>query len=193
MSTGGRIAWLALGLACWLAPAHAREAAGAVAATGTVEVAFSPWDDTEALVVRTIESARSRILVQAYLFTSRRLARALIEAKRRGVAVEILADRDMTFSGNGSQIPRLAQVGIPVGIEHRYNAAHNKIILIDPASPRGAVITGSYNFTWAAKARNAENVIVLRDNPALLRAYYDNWRRHREDAMPFEAARPAAR
>lgn len=163
---------------------------GPHAGIGSVEVAFSPWDDTEGLMLRTIRSAKHEIYVQAYVFTSRKLARALIEAKQRGVAVEVLADGEMTVKGGRSRIPQLVEAGIPVRLEVRYDAAHNKVILIDPLLPENAVVTGSYNFTYAARARNAENVLVLRDNPPLARAYYDNFRRHRDGAVPYGTALP---
>ena len=131
-------------------------------------------------------SARRAIYVQAYVFTSRRLARSLVEAKERGVAVEVLADREMMRKGERSRIPQLAAAGIPVRLEFRYPAAHNKVIVVDPLLPRNAVVTGSYNFTYAARARNAENLLVLRDNPPLARAYYDNFLRHWDGAAPYE-------
>lgn len=155
-------------------------------ATGTVEVAFAPWDDAEGAVLRVIRGARTEIYVQAFLFTSRAIARALVEAKRAGVRVEVLADRDMNSRGDATQIPTLAAAGIPVALEVRYNAAHNKVIVADPHDADCAVVTGSYNFTYSARAKNAENVLVLRRNHALARAYYNNWLRHRAEAMPYD-------
>jgi phosphatidylserine/phosphatidylglycerophosphate/cardiolipin synthase-like enzyme len=180
-----------LALLAWL-PAAAFDPGnpGPLPAAGTVEVAFSPWDDTEALLLRTLTAAKSEIYVQAYVFTSRRLARALVEARHRGIAVEVLADREMSLKSRGSRIGQLVEEGIPVRLEFRYSAAHNKVILIDPLLPQSAVITGSYNFTYAARAKNAENVLVLRDNPGLARAYYHNYLRHREGAVPYAAAFP---
>lgn len=158
------------------------------AALGTVEVLFSPHDDVEAAILRVLRGARRSIHVQAYLFTSRSLAAALIEAKARGVHVEVLADREQTARAENSRIPQLVEAGIPVALEVRYTAAHNKVILVDAAEAGGAVITGSYNFTWSARTRNAENVLILRDNPPVLRAYLDNWKRHRAEAVPYAEA-----
>lgn len=158
-------------------------------ATGTVEVAFAPWDDAEGVVLRVIREARKEIFVQAFLFTSRNVSRALVEAWRRGLRVEVLADRDMNSRGDTTQIPALAAAGIPVALEVRYSAAHNKIIIADPNDAACAVVTGSYNFTYSARAKNAENVLVLRGNPPLARAYYNNWLRHRAEAMPYEDSR----
>lgn len=154
-------------------------------AGGSVELAFTPGDDAEGAIIHAIGEARKAIYVQAYLFTSRSLAHALIDAARRGIRVEVLADRDMTAKGENSLIPQLAEAGIPVALETRYAAAHNKIIVIDPLETTAAVITGSYNFTHSAQARNAENLLILRGNPLLARAYLDNWQRHRGEAAPY--------
>lgn len=159
-------------------------------ATGSVEVAFAPWDDAQAALVRALDEAKREIYVQSFLFTSRALAFSLQQARQRGVRVEVLADAGMNRRrDNGSQIPLLAASGIAVAIETGYANAHNKVILIDPQSERCAVITGSYNFTWSARHRNAENLLILRGNRQLAAAYLENWRRHRAQAMPYEQFR----
>jgi len=158
-------------------------------ATGTVEVLFTPWDDAEGAIVRALGEARQSIHVQAYLLSSRSIARALQDAHARGVAVEVLADREMVIKGDKSLVPSLAAEGIPVWLETRYAIAHNKVLLIDALGAHGIVITGSYNFTWSAQARNAENLLILRDNPALARRYLENWRRHRDEAEMMSGAK----
>lgn len=165
-----------------------------IAATGSVEVAFAPWDDAQAALLRAIDGARREIYVQSFLFTSRALAFSLQQARQRGVRVEVLADGGMNRrSDNGSQIPLLASSGIPVAIETAYANAHNKVILIDPQSEQCAVVTGSYNFTWSARNRNAENLLILRGNRQLAAAYLDNWKRHRAQATPYEQFRKERR
>ncbi|RLJ67495.1 phospholipase D family nuclease [Sulfurisoma sediminicola] len=154
-------------------------------AKGSVEVRFTPWDDAEGALLRVLGEARQTIYVQAFLLTSRTLGRALIDAHRRGVAVAVLADREMVANGDNSQIPKLVEAGIPVWLEVRYQSAHNKIVLIDPEEAHPIVVTGSYNFTFSAQARNAENLLILSDNPPLARAYLANWRRHRGEALAY--------
>ncbi len=186
----GLLAVLA-GLTFLAAPARAFDPrpATALAAQGTVEVLFAPEDDVEAAILRVLRGARRSVHVQAFLLTSRGLAAALIATQARGVQVEVLADGEQTARAENSQIPLLAAAGIPVALEVRYAAAHNKIILVDAMEADGTVVTGSYNFTWSARTRNAENVLILRGNPAVLRAYLDNWKRHRAEAVPYEANR----
>jgi phosphatidylserine/phosphatidylglycerophosphate/cardiolipin synthase-like enzyme len=162
-------------------------------ARGTVQVAFAPWDNAEGMIVAALRDAKQQILVQAYSFTSRNLANALIAAKRRGLDVRIIADREQTMASEGSRIPELAAARIPVLIDALTQSAHNKVMIIDGEYAESAVITGSYNWTFAAQFRNAENVLILRRNPELARSYMANWHRHAGDAQPMDAPRPAAR
>jgi phosphatidylserine/phosphatidylglycerophosphate/cardiolipin synthase-like enzyme len=151
-----------------------------------VEAVFSPWQDVEGALLAAIGAARRTLHVQAYAFTSRALAQALVEAQRRGVRVQVLADREQAERMENSRLPQLAAAGIPVALEVRYAAAHNKILLVDAEGEAPAVITGSYNFTWSAQAKNAENVLILRGHRELTRAYLDNWRRPRAEAVAWD-------
>jgi phosphatidylserine/phosphatidylglycerophosphate/cardiolipin synthase-like enzyme len=162
------------GLIALSAPAHA-------AAT----VYFSPWDDAEGALIETLAKARKSVHVQAYLLTSRNIARALLAAHQRGVRVAVLADQGMADKGNSEQLDALVAAGIEVALETRYAAAHNKVMLIDASSSEPVLVTGSYNFTWSAQARNAENLLVLTGEPELTRRYLANWQRHRRDALPY--------
>jgi phosphatidylserine/phosphatidylglycerophosphate/cardiolipin synthase-like enzyme len=155
------------------------------AATGTVQVAFPPWDDAEALVLAAIAGARAQILVQAFSFTSEAVARALIAAKRRGVDVRMTVDREQTFGGEFTRVPELAAAGIPIWLEVRYVAAHSKVMIIDSGSGAPVLITGSYNWTWSAQHRNAENLLIVRGDDDLTHAYVKNWQLRRRDALPY--------
>lgn len=181
------LGWLALGLAAQAVAAPEREPTLNLPAQGRVELAFSPWNDPEAALLEAIDGAREQILVQAYLFTSKPLARGLIAAHRRGVHVEVLLDAESNRPNSLSVMPELLNAGIPVAVETRYNIAHNKLMIIDPASRHGAVATGSYNFTRSARVANAENMLILRDNPALAQAYARNWQRHRAEALRLDS------
>ncbi|MDP1952608.1 MAG: phospholipase D-like domain-containing protein, partial [Betaproteobacteria bacterium] len=79
----------------------------------------------------------------------------------------------------------LAAAGIPVTLEVRYQSAHNKVIILDAGTAQAAVITGSYNWTYAAQAKNAENVLLLLDSPDIANAYAANWRRHYAESLPY--------
>lgn len=155
------------------------------AAQGTLQAAFAPWDNVEKILTDEIGSAKKQILVQAYLLTSKKISGALIAAHRRGVDVQVLVDAEQLARVGSSKAHDLAKAGIGVWRETKYQNAHNKVIVIDAETPHPAVITGSYNFTWTAQHRNAENILIVRDNPALAARYVSNWNRHRQDAIPL--------
>jgi phosphatidylserine/phosphatidylglycerophosphate/cardiolipin synthase-like enzyme len=154
-------------------------------ATGNVEIAFTPGDAVDNLIIAAIDRAQSEVLVHAYTFTHRRIATALVSAKRRGVAVSVLADREQARAVPQNVLPQLVAGGVDVWLDGNFQAAHNKVIVIDAELPHATTITGSYNFTLAAQRSNAENVIVLRDHPAVARAYRENWQRLKAAAMPW--------
>ncbi|MBP0600788.1 phospholipase D family protein [Herbaspirillum sp. LeCh32-8] len=166
-----------------LAPAFGKDAAPAtMAAQGTMQAAFAPWDDVEGLIVDQLGDARKQVLVQAYLLTSRPITDALVQAKKRGIDVRVLVDGGQLDKNSTERLQQLRAAGVPVWLETKYRNAHNKVIVIDAALPSATVITGSYNFTWSAQHKNAENILVLGKNPPLAARYAANWQRHRADA-----------
>lgn len=151
---------------------------------GSAQVAFTPGDDAGALVAGAIAQAKRQVLVQAYSFTHKAIAEALVAARRRGVDVQVIVDHDQDRDVATTQVGYLVAEGVPVWLDAQHLAAHNKVMVIDSGRPEAAVITGSFNFTHAAQYRNAENLLILRGNPVLTEAYAANWRRHRAHSLP---------
>ena len=157
----------------------------AIAASGTVQVLFTPGDDAAGQIVQAIEHAQKQVLVQTFSFTSREIAQALIAASRRGVDVQVITDAEQIRRMERSQVSAVADGGVPVFVDSLHDSAHNKIMVIDAGTADPVVITGSFNFTHAAQFRNAENLLLFRHNRELTTAYLENWRRHREHSRVF--------
>jgi phosphatidylserine/phosphatidylglycerophosphate/cardiolipin synthase-like enzyme len=120
------------------------------------------------------------ILVQAYSFTSAPIAKALVDAHKRGVSVEAILDKSQrTAKYTGATF--LANNRIPVYIDAAHAIAHNKVMIID----KQTVVTGSFNFTKAAEEKNAENLLVIRSKE-LAGYYLDNWQRHRQHLERYQ-------
>jgi phosphatidylserine/phosphatidylglycerophosphate/cardiolipin synthase-like enzyme len=158
--------------------------ADVVPAEGTLQAAFAPWDDIEAAIVDVVAAARKQVLVQAYLFNDKPIVAALIAARRRGIDVRVLIDAEQ-LATSSAVAARLTDAGIPVWLETKYRNAHNKIIVVDAGDAHATVVTGSFNFTWSAQHKNAENILVARDNAPLAERYALNWHRHGRDAIPY--------
>jgi phosphatidylserine/phosphatidylglycerophosphate/cardiolipin synthase-like enzyme len=154
-----------------------------LAARGTVEALFAPGDDAGARVVAVIAEAKRQILVHAYTFTHRAIAEALVAARRRGVDVRVVADREQADKVETSLLGWLAERDVPVYLDGQHAAAHNKAMVVDADLDTATLITGSFNFTHSAQYRNAENLLILRGHPELAARYAEDWRRHRGHAL----------
>jgi phosphatidylserine/phosphatidylglycerophosphate/cardiolipin synthase-like enzyme len=147
-----------------------------------IQVYFSPKGGATDAVVNALAQATNNVLVQAYSFTSAPIARALVDAHRRSVKVQVILDHSQRTE-KYSEADFLRNNGIPTLIDAKHPIAHNKIIIIDD----GIVVTGSFNFTKAAEEHNAENLLVIND-PILAKTYIDNWHAHEQHSEPFERA-----
>ena len=142
--------------------------------TGTIDVYFSPRGGATQAIVSEISKAKHTIQVQAYSFTSAPIAKALLDAHKRGVKVEAVLDKSQK-SAKYTSATFLKNAGIPVYIDDKHAIAHNKIIIID----QSILITGSFNFTKAAEEKNAENLLILKGNQALVDKYMRNFEEHK--------------
>jgi phosphatidylserine/phosphatidylglycerophosphate/cardiolipin synthase-like enzyme len=57
------------------------------------QVYFSPHGGCTEAIVKEIDEAKTEVLVQAYSFTSTPIAKALLNAHKRGVKVEAILDK----------------------------------------------------------------------------------------------------
>ena len=148
-------------------------------ASPSIEVGFSTNGSALALVLQTINNSKQELLVAAFSFTSKPVTQALLAAQRRGVAVEVVADA-MQSSQSYSSVKILVDAGIAVRLDSVHAEQHNKFIVADTTT----VETGSFNYTNNAANKNAENVIVIHDNPMLVNAYLAEWKTHWKHSTP---------
>jgi phosphatidylserine/phosphatidylglycerophosphate/cardiolipin synthase-like enzyme len=144
-----------------------------------VEVFFSPNGGCEKAIISVIDNAKQVIFAQAYGFTSKPIAEALIKAKQRQVFIIIILDKSNVKLPT-SQITNFVKSGIPIKIDKSHAIAHDKIMIID----NSIVITGSYNFTMNAEHNNAENVVIIRDKQ-IAEIFIKNWNIHAQHSTPF--------
>lgn len=174
-----------LGLSLFLPPLVQ---ADTLAADANYTVCFTPGGNCKQQIIDALDGAVANVWVQAYSFTSRPIARALVDAEERGVHVAIIVDKDM-LTHQASMLWGFAHAGIPVWVDNQVAIAHNKVMIIDQTR----VITGSYNFTYSAQERNAENLLII-DDGGLAKKYLQNWQQRQAVSRPFvlSAETPAA-
>ena len=147
-----------------------------VPATGTIEIAFAPYPQrsAERLVKKIIDTAQTSVVIAAYQMTSKPIADSLCGAAARGVAVTAVLDQKSNPHGLGnSKRDYLLNCGVYVRTDARYPIMHDKFIVVDSAH----VETGSFNYSFAAAERNAENAIVMWNNPRMAEQYQNEFER----------------
>jgi phosphatidylserine/phosphatidylglycerophosphate/cardiolipin synthase-like enzyme len=150
--------------------------AGLCSAEMVVQACFTPQERCSVHILRELDQAKKEILVAVYAFTSDDLAGAVARAHQRGVAVQVIVDREFDAGNERSkarfllaQKIRLRRLSGMKGnnTEKEGGLMHQKFAVID----RRLVFTGSYNWTHSADRYNDENLLLFRDAGALAEEY----------------------
>ena len=146
------------------------------AAEMVVQACFSPQGKCSAHILREVDQAKKELLVAVYAFTNDNLASALVQAKKRGVMVQVVIDREFDAGNEKSKgkffdaqkIPLRRMTGAKSKTGDRDGGLmHQKFAVID----RRIVLTGTYNWTHAADSLNDENLLLFRDAGPLAEEY----------------------
>jgi len=141
-----------------------------------VQACFSPRGMCAGHLLREIGQAKEELLVAVYAFTSDELAGALVQAKKRGVAVQVVLDREFDSRTEkskgkfleGQKIPVRRVSGLkPNSPDTDAGLMHQKFVVID----RKNLFTGSYNWTRSAENLNDENLLLFRNAGPLADEY----------------------
>lgn len=152
-------------------------------ASAQIEAGFSPNGGAERLILKVINASQKSIRLAAYSFTSPKVVRALLDARRRGVDVRVVVDDKGNQSKSGTAaLNLLAGAGIPARLNSAYAIHHDKYIVADGLH----VQTGSFNYSQAAAKSNSENVLVIWHNPELAAAYLRHWQSRFDASVAFK-------
>lgn len=134
-------------------------------------VYFSP-DAGARAVVEAIGRARTSVRVQAVTVTSPPITRALVEAHRRGVSVEVIVNGKVP-KGRSSASPSLSQDGIAVLSDRAHGSTGGGVAVIDWQ----VVLTGNFSLAAGTETRIGGNLLVISD-AGLAARYTENWQAH---------------
>lgn len=153
----------------------------AIASTGcasifqptTVNGCFTPDGGCTDAIVAEISKAQDEILVQAYSFTAKALADAIVAAQEAGVSIQIILDRSYSYTQNSASYFSTMK-GIPTYLDAQHGVARSNVIIID----KKTVLTGGVSFTNEADDRYAENLVIIR-SAGVAKEYLQNWEKHK--------------
>ncbi len=134
---------------------------------GTVGVYHSGSYGATDAIITELYNAKSEILVQAYPLTSVPIAKALIDAKKRGIKIEVVLDKSQGWE---KYIPPdlVGSARIVTFIDDKHGIDPNMIIIVD----RNILITGGRNFS------NGENILIIKEHKPLVDLYIQDFKGH---------------
>ena len=133
----------------------------------SIENYFCPEDECAQRVIGLINNAEKSVYFMAFSFTNEKIADAVI--KKGNLDVKGIFDSGQA-SSQYSQYRRMEEFGINVIKDKNRRKMHHKVFIIDNET----VVTGSFNPTKNADARNDENVIVVHDKK-IAKSYLDEF------------------
>ncbi len=137
------------------------------AAVGATEVLFGPEDRPGDRVVALYRGARRYVFVAMYGLTYPPAVQALVAAKRRGVDVRVLTDRErLRDQKQMMALETLRLAGIPIRVNQHESLMHLKQTVVDDR----VNTTGSMNQTTSGNEYNDERLDVVTDPITTLRA-----------------------
>lgn len=135
-----------------------------------VSVFFSPNEDVSTDgILPIINNSKNYVYVPIFYLTSTPIVDALVNAKKHGVDVKIIADANYA-STKFSRTDELRKKGVPVKVENWGGKMHMKSLISDDKY----IILGSCNFTSTGVKRNDENMIIL-ENSILAKAFKEKF------------------
>lgn len=143
-----------------------------------VEVLFAPEDGITQRLVQTINSARARVQVLAFILTSDPIAQALIDQAQRGREVQIVLEAENAGT-HGSDYQELLRGGVQVRLDTNPFNMHHKVVIVDDR----LVALGSFNFTQSAQELNDESMLIVH-HPGVVEAYREEFVRLFAQALP---------
>lgn len=129
---------------------------------GMTEAIFGRERSIAEVIESQLALSQNSIDAALHRLNSQRLARALVDARERGVDIRLVIDRSKYEKSQATR-KLLSACEFPFrlacGRDGTGSKMHHKFALLD----HRLVITGSYNWTFASESRNHENILLLRE------------------------------
>jgi phosphatidylserine/phosphatidylglycerophosphate/cardiolipin synthase-like enzyme len=144
----------------------------------TVEVYYGPDDAPLDRLAALYGHAKRYLYVAVYTLTSPRAVGAMVAAKKRGVDVRVITDRQRTEDvKQRTALHTLHLAGIPIVVNEHDGLMHLKQVVIDDE----VNTSGSMNHTTSGNRYNDERLDVITDHALTVKArekFLAMWKDH---------------
>ena len=133
----------------------------------SIEVYYAPEDEPLTKLSKIYDHASRYIYVAVYGLTSPLAVKGLVEAKKRGLDVRVITDRQrLDDQKQKTAVETLYLAGIPILVNQHDGLMHLKQVVIDDEINA----SGSMNHTGSGNRYNDERLDVIRDHAVTTQA-----------------------
>ncbi|MGL6096710.1 MAG: phospholipase D-like domain-containing protein [Fimbriiglobus sp.] len=150
-----------------------------------LETLFSTHDDCASNMIGVVAGCGKTLDFLAFSFTHPGIGRAAADRVTDGIQVRGVFEKSQT-AGGYSQYGKLKSLGLPVYVDANPRNMHHKVMVVDGKT----TVTGSFNFSESAAKSNDENMLILRNNPAVATQFTDEFQKIYESAKAAAGAAP---
>lgn len=119
-------------------------------------------------IIREIEKANKSLKVAVYWFTNHELFEMLYQKQLNGVQCDLIIHNDyINNRDTGLPFQKFIDAGGKFYFSDEENPMHNKFCIIDSQ----VLVNGSYNWTYYAESKNRENVLIIKDEKEVIKAF----------------------
>jgi phospholipase D-like protein/type IX secretion system substrate protein len=142
----------------------------------TVELYFSPSDNTDGHVGNCILTADTDLYVGVYDMTRTGDATDIVTMKNKGVYTLAVVDQYTPTTSSSVNSTLGTGLGTNYVVYKGSYLYHNKMMIVDPSDVCSdpQVLTGSYNWTTSGTQYNDENILIIH-NDTLANIYYQSF------------------
>ncbi len=140
----------------------------------------SPEAENRTAMIAQIGKAKDEILVEARSFTSVALAKALVDAARRGVSIAVILDRDQQESRQYAFARYLANSKITTYVDVQRAISSDSFMIIDGET----VVTGSFDATPGSSKPRVQNLLVAQSGE-VAKTYVGSWNDHKANSAVY--------
>lgn len=119
-------------------------------------------------IINELEKSNKSLKVAVYWFTNHELFDMLYQKQLNGVQCDLIIHNDyINNRETGLPFQKFIDAGGKFYFSDEENPMHNKFCIID----NQVLINGSYNWTYYAESKNRENVLIIKDENDVIKAF----------------------
>lgn len=119
-------------------------------------------------IIKEIEKADKSLKIAVYWFTNDELFDLLHQKQLNGVQCNLIIHNDyINNRDTGLPFQKFIDAGGKFYFSDEENPMHNKFCIID----NQVLINGSYNWTYYAESKNRENILIIKDEIDVVKAF----------------------